>query len=362
MNTLIAPPRANAHTARGLSIIELMVGLVVGLLVSLAAVSSAQYFTAAQRQGIGVGGGAANTASALASIKNDVANGGLGFFGNLGYLCTKLNLSVNASVVADNANFAPVQVTRVGSNDVLDIMYGSDVAAGAAVKTSGTSDGSTVTLMNYLPVTQGQQVLLASPNVGTPCLLRTVTATPAAPTVDVKESLTFNAGGQYNQGIFTVNPTYPESSLVTLIGTPQWNRYSVNGGTLQMTRVLDGTTSTLLRNVLAFHVEYGVSAAATVATDGSRSPLVLPWQKATAADWASIDQTNILRIKAVRIGIVMRSAQREKVNKETNQCEASTSKPTLFGDEIEPDVADWRCYRYRTQIVIAPLRNIIYGL
>ena len=52
--------RARRAGQRGLSIIELMVGLVVALLVGLAATSSAVMFGATQRQGIGVGGVAVN--------------------------------------------------------------------------------------------------------------------------------------------------------------------------------------------------------------------------------------------------------------------------------------------------------------
>ena len=50
--------RASARSVRAarLSIIELMVGIVVSLLVGLAAVGSAISFTASQRQGIGTGG------------------------------------------------------------------------------------------------------------------------------------------------------------------------------------------------------------------------------------------------------------------------------------------------------------------
>ena len=40
----------------GLSIIELMVGMVIALLVGMAATGSAAMFTASQRQGIGMGG------------------------------------------------------------------------------------------------------------------------------------------------------------------------------------------------------------------------------------------------------------------------------------------------------------------
>jgi type IV pilus assembly protein PilW len=96
---------------RGMSIIELMVGIVVALLVGLAAAGSAMMFTASQRQGIGTGGSAVNVGTVLAALKNDSANAGLGFFGDNQFLCSALNLSVNAAKVADDASFAPLRIT-----------------------------------------------------------------------------------------------------------------------------------------------------------------------------------------------------------------------------------------------------------
>ena len=72
-----------------MSIIELMIGIVVSLLVGLAAAGSAMVFTASQRQGIGVGGTAVNVNTVLSALKNDTANAGLGFFGDSQYLCNK---------------------------------------------------------------------------------------------------------------------------------------------------------------------------------------------------------------------------------------------------------------------------------
>jgi type IV pilus assembly protein PilW len=205
-------------------------------------------------------------------------------------------------------------------------------------------------------------VLLSPVNTAQPCVVRSLTATPAAPTATVKEVLAFANTGRHNQAIFTTNGAYPENALATLIGTVQWNRYAINGGELQMTRVLDGTTVTLMRNVIGLRAEYGVSATANAGlADGNRASLS-SWEDPTDAGWGTVTPANIGRIKAVRIGVVVRSAQREKENKDSGVCEASTVMPQLFGNTITPDVSDWRCYRYRTQIVVAPLRNIIYGL
>ena len=43
-------------------------------------------------------------------------------------------------------------------------------------------------------------------------------------------------------------------------------------------------------------------------------------------------------------------------------CEASLDKPQLFGVEVEPDVDDWQCWRYRVSTVVVPMRNLVLGL
>ena len=66
-------------------------------------------------------------------------------------------------------------------------------------------------------------------------------------------------------------------------------------------------------------------------------------------------------VRAIRMGVVTRSPQREKPNA-GGDCEASLDKPQLFGVEVEPDVADWQCWRYRVSTVVVPMRNLVLGL
>ena len=61
------------------------------------------------------------------------------------------------------------------------------------------------------------------------------------------------------------------------------------------------------------------------------------------------------------MGVVVRSPQPEKANS-SGQCEASLAKPQLFGAEVEPDVTDWRCYRFRSAVLVIPLRNLVLGI
>lgn len=340
--------------ALGLSLIELMVTLVIGLMISLAAAITAQVFTASQRQGIGVAGGSLSAASSLAALKNDVAAAGLGFFGNGNYVCNTLNFGVSGTPVSDGAAFSPVRAARVGANDQLEVVYANAVTGGAAVKLAAPSTGTAATMDTLLPVAVGQAVLMSPDAAGTPCLVRRVTAT-VAPTPTAKQVVTFGGAGDYNSTTFATTPTFTDDAVVTLIGDLNWNVYSLVGTDLTLTRRITGATAVLMRNVIGFRVEYGASSVAAGSTT------LETWEEPTGA-WATVSDANMRRIRAIRVGIVVRSPQPEKVNDDTGVCEASAAKPQLFGNVVEPDVADWQCYRYRTQIVVVPLRNVIFGI
>lgn len=345
------PPRRQ----RGLSIIELMVGLVVALLVGLAAAGSAKVFTASQRQGMGYGGMTVGASTALAAMKSDIASAGLGFFGDSSFKCHQLALSVGTSVKFDSSSFAPARITRTGAGslatDQLDVLYSTAIDGGANVLISGTATSAAANLLSLLPATTGQTVLMAPAAAGTPCLVRTVTAVTAS-TDTTPQSLSFGSTGTYNQGTFTAPPTFVEEDRIALLGEVRWSRYRLSGTNLQLERPLEGTSAVLMRNVIGFRVQYGVTA-------DDASTTLTGWENATGATWGSVAGANVDRVRALRLGLVTRSTQREKENA-AGSCEASAAKPQLFGVDVEPDVADWQCYRYRTTVVVVPLRNMVW--
>lgn len=347
-------PSSPRSRQRGLSIIELMVGLVVSLIVGLAASSSAVVFTASQRQGIGVGGVAVNINTALAALKNDAASAGLGFFGDSRYLCAGLNLGMGALAPWDGASFSPVRITRPGGIDRIDVLQASRVESGANVLLAMASNGADASLKSFLPAAVGDAVLLSPEVAGDPCLVRTVTAVTAS-TVDVPQQLAFAAGGLHNDAVFTTNPAYSSTGgSATLLGQLSWQRYSLNGTNLQLERPLAGTSAVLARNVMTFRAQYGVSSGV------GNSKTLESWVDATGA-FAAMDIATINRVRAVRVGVVTRSPQREKPNA-AGVCEASLEKPTLFGAVVEPDVSDWACYRFRSAVLVIPLRNLVLGI
>ena len=336
---------------RGFSIIELMVGMVVALIVGIAASSSAIVFTASQRQGMGVGGVAVNVTTVLAALKNDAASAGLGFFGEGVYLCDKINISKGATVLSDGAAFVPVRISRVAGLDRLDVIQASRVQAGASARLQMPTTGADAALVSNLPGNVGDAVVLSPAAPGDPCLLRNITAITAA-TSDDPQMLAFAAGGTFNDGGFAINPSYSAAGgSVTLLGGVGWSRYRLDGTNLVLDRVLDGGSAVLARNVMAFRLQYGVS------TGVAGSKTLQNWVDATGA-WASVDSTTIARVRAVRIGVVTRSPQRDK----------DCTGPATVADPLEPattiavDVADPQCYRFRSVTVVVPLRNLVLGI
>jgi len=347
-----AAPRA---AQQGMSIIEVMIGIVVSLLVGLAAVGSATVFQALQRQGIGTGGTSINASSALLALKNDVAAAGLGFFGDSRFLCNRLNLSMGGRLLIDGADFSPVRITAEAGGDRIDVMYASQVAAGTNVMLDTPSDGSQAALRSLLPAVVGDAVLLAPPTAGDPCVVRTVTS--ALPLAGQARQLEFQNvdRGVHNRVGFTTPAAYPQMACVTLLGQLRWSRYRLDGTNLLLEQPLAGTSVVLLRNVIGFRVQYGIAEAAAGSTTLDE------WQDATGTQFSALGAAALPRVRALRVGIVSRSPQREKPDA-NGDCAASTAKPDLFGATVEPDASDWQCYRYRTAIAVVPLRNLVLGL
>jgi len=346
-------PSARGTLRRGLSLLELMVGIVIALLVSLTATSGAMLFTATQRQGIGTGGSIVSAGTALAALRDDVSAAGLGFFGDSQFLCRRLNLSMNTSVLLDGVDFTPVSISTEAAGDRVDVIYATDVSSGANILLSAASTSASAPLRSLLPVSVGQAVLLAPATPGDPCVVRSVTANTAAG-VDTPQVVEFanQTTAKFNRAAFTTNVTYPDRGRVTLMGDLRWSRYRRVGTDLQLERPLGGGAVVLARNVMAFRAEYGLADAGTTA--------LAAWQPATGG-FATLTPANLPRVRALRIGLVTRSTQREKPNAAGN-CEATDTMPTLFGTAVTADVTDWQCYRYRSATIVVPLRNLVLGM
>lgn len=337
---------------RGLSLVELMVGLVVAMMVGLAAASGAMMFASQQRQGVGTATAVSSATNALAALKEEAAGVGLGFFGDTSYLCKTLRVSVGTADRSQD-QFSPLQVVRSASGDQLDLVAAIEVAGGANVLLQSPSDTSSAKLATYFPVAAGQAVLLApAPGATDPvCTVRTVTAiTPS--TADSPLKLSFDSSGIHNAVNFSAATQYLIKDRIALLGELQWHRYRLSGETLVIDQPLSGAPpATLLRNVVGFRVQYGLA--------GANGTTIESWQDPVGA-WEALSQSNVAKVRALRIGIAARSQQPEKPGPD-GQCHASDTKPSLLGTQLDLR-GNWQCYRYRTEMVTVPLRNLVMGM
>jgi len=108
-----------------------------------------------------------------------------------------------------------------------------------------------------------------------------------------------------------------------------------------------------------------VQMKAWYGTTNGTVPQIEQWVPATGS-WASpLDTAHINAIRAIRIVVVARSQHAEKPTVVGGSCDATTTAPAswtggptlnLSGD------ANWQCYKYRTLTLVAPLKNIIFGV
>lgn len=146
--------------------------------------------------------------------------------------------------------------------------------------------------------------------------------------------------------------TYTKSSLVADLGpSPHFLAFSVGSdgvsdNALLSYDMLTNSLQSLSDGVIALKALYGVADLAT-------NPVVSSWVEPTG-DWAAdkLASDTILRLRAVRLAVVARNSQREKT-------EVSPEKLTLFSDanSIEVTVPD-RHYRYKVFDVTIPLRQM----
>jgi type IV pilus assembly protein PilW len=328
---------SSVFAQRGLSLIELLVGIAVASLVGVAALGTAVFFNAAQRQAVSAAGTTASLVTALSAVKAEIGAAALGFNIDGRYQCQRLNL---AGVYA-NAPFTPLRVERTADSafDTLHIHFATQLSAAAPVRLAelANPNSTTLQLRSWLPASAGQGVMIAPDEPGEACTVRTVSSITAPALPGLPWNVTLQSATS-----FTAPTQYLPNATVSLVGEIEQRTIGVTQGQLELTSSLLGGSAALADNVVAFRVQYGV-------TDAGGG---ISWLDPTGA-WSALDATNAARVRALRMGIVARAPQRDK------QCDASTDAPALFGEAIALS-GDWSCYRYRQAEVVVPLRNVAW--
>lgn len=383
------------HHQRGVTLIELLIGLALGLLASLAIFSTISAFEAQRRT---TGSGAdmqQNGLLALYSIEQDIRMAGYGLIdttstpGNLP--CAKINAYNPSSVF----NGAPVIITNGSTgNDIIAINRlnsdtGGIVTGGLAAHVSAPfSAAGALSLDTNVALNANDFIIVSQP--GLDCTLLKVTSVNSSLTGGVVVQSAGNAQGDTSQTpnafpgyaavgaaasavVINLGPNSTVSSTTfgsttdsTINPTFSTTKYRIqpnaNNSSYDLQRTTDNwtTNSIVASNIVNVSAQYGISDAPPGA------PALAPqnvthWIDASGSvyggtNWATLSSVaDVKRIKAIRVGIVARSAKMEA-------CNTTTSAPYWFGGQIDlSGMTNWQCYRYKIYQTVIPIRNVIWG-
>lgn len=344
---------------QGFTLVELMVGLVLGLIASLAIFSALSAFETQRRITSSGAEMQQNGLLALYSIEQDIRSAGFGLIDTTttpgGLPCTKINAYEPPSVF----DAAPVIIKvddPAGSDSITIHRFDSDTGGIVTGGNAGqfTVSNSLLTLNTSKAIHNNDFLLLSQGDLD--CSLVKVSAVDIDGTVNVKS--TGNSGGDIDRTP-SAFPNYGANPAVTAIvinlgqDAPVFatTKYQIDSH-YDLLRAENGDTvgKAVANNIVMVASQYGVSAAGTQAVNC--------WTDATGAscsgtNWASPTPAEIRRIKAIRVAIVARSAQRTTCNND---------KPQWFGGTLDISaVPDWACYRYKVYQTVIPIRNVIWG-
>jgi type IV pilus assembly protein PilW len=345
---------------KGFSLVELLVGLVIGLLATLVIMQIFSTFEGQKRTTTGTADAQTNGSIALFTMQRDVQMAG---FGLPVFDTQNPPLKCNPTVTVDHDGVAatpvidmfPISVTDggVGASDSIAIRYSRDAAtskSGATVKIIGPAPAAPeVSVDNNLACNNGDVVLMST---GSACAMTRVNdANLAADTTHI--TLQNSAGAVIGASISCMG---------------RWNQfeYRVLANQLQRNDASSITTTPIVSEIINMQAQYGISATAD-------SNQITQWVDANGATWAAPTVANRNRIKAVHVSIVARNGLLEKDNV-TSVCTTNkgtaNNGPCAWDDTDLPNAApsidlsgdaNWQRYRYRVYDTIIPLRNMIWS-
>ncbi len=375
MNKTSKMENLTTRPQRGFTLIELMVGMVLGLLASLAIFTAVTSFESQRRVTAAGADMQQNGLLALYFLEQDVRMAG---FGLIDASTTPGSLPCMRLSVAGGAqrNIAPVSIVDGGAGSDSITTHLLDRTNGGVTNGGIITGGRAAKLTSALPVgipfkvdsnlaIHANDYLLIPDNYN--CTILKATAVPAstAATLPVTKDS---------------SPTPQDVSIINL-GTPT-TAPTVNSLAPDLTYQLDANfnlvhsiNGTVASNIVNMQVQYGVANAGTQSvtcwTDAANNNACGGTDWRTSAPGvlpATPSAADIKRIKAIRVAVIARSSQIAPAN----SCVASAA-PSSWAELADTananfvpqsGIANWGwggCYRYKIYQTIIPIRNVIWG-
>jgi type IV pilus assembly protein PilW len=362
-------------TSRGFSLVEMMVALVIGLFVSLAAISTAKQFALVTGKASSANANQNNVLSSIVAIESAIGQAGLGLYNNGSSTCGYLDVAYANAVAVNKAPVIAARIARGGASDtytgdMITIVYAETASATSILKsgTNQTTINTSAQVQSNGAVAANDFVLLSELNAAATCILRQVTAAAAAVDTNGKPvtNLLFGASA-YNATGFSGEAAKTGYSVIP-IGTKMivyesWYAHKATN-TLRKINLITGAESIIADGVIALRAQYGAMGASSldqwIGTDDAAWDGI--WDVLDPAD--STDANRIKKIRAIRFSVLTRESFLQKVD--SASCNSTTNPVVPMGwgaSSVDiSDIHNWRCYTYRVATRVVPLRNAIWGL
>ena len=341
---------------RGLTLVELLVGLATGLVVLLVVSQVMQSFEGQKRTSTGGNDSQTNGAVALYLLEQEIRMAGYGLFGPEGAYCRNgINIYKDGGVVKNAEPFAPARIIDGGDGADSIVLMRSDGVADAlplSIVKGMPQRSSVVTVGSDGGLQEGDLVVLGERNGNKVCTVMQLSQPPKNTGNGVNLIHNTGSGSPDNpKDPFPVAYEVGDIAFRYGDGTSFGRRFSVRCDHLVESDPVDvadnsvtcANSTPIVAQVVDLQAEYGV-------VDGG----ALTWQSATG-DWAALDADEILQIRAIRVGVVTRHPQFEK------NAVPAPPVPTWMGDATTELIAANANYRHRIFETVIPLRNVIWA-
>lgn len=371
---------------RGVSLIELMVAVGIGLVVTLVVSNMLIRSEASKRSTTSVND--VNQTGTFASYVLDraVRSAGSGYAQRWqqGFGCVLRASRNSAAVLPRNAAFpapftsipqtqrlAPIVVHKgasVAGSDVLAVMTGSagfGESPSRAIIASVT--GSGLRMINTLGMRGNDLVMLIED--GQDCMLQQVQSTftgsddQALPFAGTYFSATAGGGQLTTYGVAGTNLYVVQLGNAASGATPQFQLLGVGANNTLFSHdmlQLDGSDAPvpIADGVVELRAVYGVDSNDDNLVDAWVDPGVSPYTAAELTNGSAAARVSLRRILAVRVGMVLRTSLQERSADYT-----APTTVTLFNDLGVPQTRTLttaeRAFRHRTVEFTVPLRNVL---
>jgi type IV pilus assembly protein PilW len=343
-------------TEGGFGLVEMMVGLAIGMIATLVIAQVASTFEGQKRSTTGAADAQTTGGIALYTIQRQVQMGGYGLpvysQQNQALDCaTEPKVDHDGNAGTPDIGIAPVVIVDGGAglSDAITVRMGSTAAGGVPLRVTSPLGTNPVRVPNNLSCTPlgagGLDVALITD--GANCALRKIAALPSSTEIQLDD---------------VSDAAIHSGSTLACLGQWRETSYTINGN-----RLLENGVE-IAGDIVNLQARYGVSNAAN-------SSQVLPdsYVDATDPTWgAAMTAANRNRIKSIRIALVVRSGAMEK-DDVTSACSsltdpnptglcawAGTSTNPAPSIDLSAD-ANWKKYRYRVFDTVIPVRNMIWS-